>query len=79
MNNAEWWANECDGVFCSACGFFFDDYYEPAPDQCKNCGSIMTKNYGVTVWRNGHLSLDLDGVFVDKDKHPKWLQELKER
>lgn len=32
---AEWWTNECGGMFCSNCGHFHDDYFEHPPIICK--------------------------------------------
>lgn len=76
IKRAEWWSAEDGGVFCSNCGLFFDDYYEPAPDQCEKCGSIMNENLEPTVWRDYHLSLE--GVkYAHETEYPEWLLKLR--
>lgn len=77
MNKAaEWWTAEDGGVFCSNCGLFFDDFYEPAPDQCKRCGSIMSENFNTMVWRDYHLSLDKN-KYAQETEYPEWLLKFR--
>ena len=74
---AEWWTNECGGVFCSHCGLFFDDYYEPAPNQCEKCGSKMTTDNDMYVDKEYRLSRICSSHYIDESKYPNWLLKLR--
>ena len=74
---AEWWSNECGGVFCSNCGYFHDDYWDPAPKQCQKCGSIMSYNLAMTVDKEYRLSALNDLYYKEEDECPEWLLELR--
>lgn len=77
MKTAEWWINECGGVFCSNCGLYHDDYYEPAPDKCEKCGSTMSSNTEIYVDNYYRLSCINSTRYFDDNKCPDWL--LKKR
>lgn len=74
---AEWWSNECGGVYCSNCGYFHDDYMEPAPNQCEKCGSEMWYNMDMTVDKEYRLSSIHDLYYKELDECPEWLLKLR--
>ncbi len=78
-NTAAWWGNDDGGVFCSHCGLFHDDYLEPAPDQCKQCGSKMSDYSEIMVDRYYRLSYIHSCRYIDERLYPDWLLELRRR
>lgn len=75
--NAEWWINECGGVFCSNCGLYFDDYYEPAPETCPKCNSQMTEDTEMYVHKELRLSRLRSCNYIDENEYPDWLLKVK--
>lgn len=72
---AEWWTNECGGIFCSSCGLFFDDYYGPPPNQGEKCGSKMTTDNDMYVHKEYRLSRTHSVHYIDESEYPAWLLE----
>jgi hypothetical protein len=76
---AEWWTNECGGVFCSHCGAYFDDYYVDAPKRCDKCGSIMSYDSDMVVYKDYRLSRIFDDDYMDESEYPDWLLRLRQK
>lgn len=76
---AEWWINECGGVFCSDCGLYYDDYYEAAPNQCPKCNKKMYANSENYVHKNFRLSSLYSCEYKDESEYPQWLLELRNK
>lgn len=72
---AEWWSNEDGGWYCSNCGYFHDDYYEPLPGKCKKCGSEMGVSRDMLVDRDYDLFKNL--ILADARNYPAWLLKLR--
>ena len=76
--NAEWWINECGGVFCSKCGLYHDDYFEKIPDICPSCGSLMTEDTKTMVYMDYTLSSDDIDYYLYESEYPEWLLQLRQ-
>ena len=78
IHTAQWWINECGGVYCSHCGEFHDDYCIPAPDTCPCCGSLMTPNEKHMIVDNKYRLSSCDSIYyLDEAEYPGWLLALR--
>lgn len=74
---AEWWANECGGVYCSNCGLFHDDAFENPPIKCPNCCLDMTEDTDIMVHRDYRLSHIYESTYINEAEYPEWLLKFR--
>lgn len=74
VGRAEWWTCECGGVICSKCGWYYDDYYTPAPPRCGDCRSVMNENTEMYVHKEWRLSRLGHSRYIDEEECPEWLR-----
>lgn len=75
--NAEWWTNECGGMFCSNCGHFHDDYFERPPILCPECKSHMITHDEMYIDKGYRLWSVHSTHCIDESEYPDWLLRLK--